>query len=155
MLSLLASLMLFAASPPVADPSGTAVVFATVGESEWCPAGNVRVDLRTGDYAFTATAPRAVCQDATLERPVSEGRLDESRLRALRQDFQRAVGDGLNVCRNGRAPHDIIISNGGLHVLVVTDGRRTDAAPTDLSCWTEAAVSLHDRLYDTFARPTR
>jgi hypothetical protein len=155
MLSLLASLMVFAASPPVADRPGTAVVFATVGESEWCPAGNVRVDLRTGDYAFTATAPRTVCQDETLERRVSEGRLYGAQLRVLRQDFQRTVSDGLNLCRNGRAPEETIFSNGGLHVLVVTDGRRTDAAPTDLSCWTPAAWSLHDRLAETFPRPTR
>lgn len=156
MISLFASLMLFAASPPVGDTRGTAMVFATVGESEWCPAGNVRVDLRTGDYAFTATAPRAVCQDENLERPVSEGRLTGARLRALRQGFQGAVTDGLDFCRNGRRPEEeIVFSNGGLHVLVVTDGRHTDAAPSNLSCWTPAARSLHDRLYQTFARPTR
>ncbi|MGZ9100424.1 MAG: hypothetical protein ACXW3O_12035 [Brevundimonas sp.] len=138
------------APPTVVDHRRTAVVLGTVGQSEWCPAGNVRVDLETGEYALTARAPRAVCQDLDLERPIVEGRLDGSRLRALQQAFQRTITDGLNDCRGGRHPDEIIISNGGLRVLVVTHGRATDAAPTDLSCWTEAARALHDLLDETF-----
>lgn len=139
-----------AASPRVTEHPPTAVIFGTVGQSEWCPAGNVRVDLRTGIYALTARAPRDVCQDLDLERPVVEGRLDATRLRALKQAFQRTITDGLNDCRGGRRPDDMIFSNGGLHILLVTDGRATDAAPSDLSCWTEAAWAMHNLLAETF-----
>ncbi len=155
MVSLIAALMLFAAPPPVADPGGTAVVFGTVSQSEWCPAGNVRVDLRTGDYAFTARAPREVCNDENLERPVSEGRLGGPKLRALRQAFERAFREGLDRCRDGRELDEVVISNGGPHILVLTDGRSTGAAPTDLSCWTDAAWALHHQLDDTFPSPRR
>lgn len=139
-----------AAPPMVIDHRRTAVILGTVGQSEWCPAGSVRLDLATGEYALTARAPRAVCQDLDLERPIVEGRLDASRLHALRQAFQRATTDGLNDCRGGRRPDEIIISNGGPHVLVVTHGRANDAAPTELSCWTEAAWALHHLLDETF-----
>lgn len=139
-----------AASPGVSEHPATAVIFGTVGQSEWCPAGSVRVDLRTGGYALTARAPREVCQNPDLERPVVEGTLDPTRLRALRQAFQRTTRDGLDACRGGRRPDDMIISNGGLHILLVTDGRATDAAPSDLSCWTEAAWAMHNLLAVTF-----
>jgi hypothetical protein len=139
-----------AASPGVREHPATAVVFGTVGQSEWCPAGSVRVDLRTGGYALTAKAPREVCQDPDLERPVVEGTLDAARLRALQRAFQRTISDGLDACRGGRRPDDIIVSNGGLHILLVTDGRATDAAPGDLSCWTEAAWAMHNLLAATF-----
>lgn len=139
-----------AASPRVSEHPATAVIFGTVGQSEWCPAGSVRVDLRTGRYALTARAPREVCQDLDLERPVVEGTLDATRRRALQQAFQRTILDGLDDCRGGRRPDDMIISNGGLHILLVTDGGATDAAPSDLSCWTEAAWAMHNLLAATF-----
>lgn len=133
---------------PVSNDVRTAVIFGTVGQSEWCPAGNVRVDLETGRYALTHRAPRTVCRDANLERPISEGRLDGAQLRALEQAFQRAVRHGLNDCRAGTRPEDIIVSNGGVPVLVVTDGRGTTSAPTELNCWSDAGRELH-RLLDT------
>lgn len=139
------------ATPPKApDNRQTAVVLGTVGQSEWCPAGNVRVDLETGKYALTARAPRIVCQDRDLERATVEGRLDASRLLALQQAFQKAITGGLNKCRGGQRSDEVIISNGGLRVLVVTNGRATDAAPTEISCWTDAAWALHNLLDQTF-----
>lgn len=128
----------------------TAFVFGTVGQSEWCPAGNVKVDLATGEYAFTARASRSVCQNLGLERPVVEGRLAAAQISALNQSFERVGEQGLNACQGGRRPTDVIISNGGLHVLVVTNGQATDSAPSDLSCWTEAAWELHGLLDATF-----
>ena len=139
---------------PASNDVGTAVVFGTVGHSEWCHAGNVRVDLETGRYALTHRAPRAVCQDAGLERPISEGRLDVAQLRALEQAFQRAVRHGLNDCRAGARPDDVIVSNGGVPVLVVTDGRGTASAPTELNCWSDAGRALH-RLLDATFPPSR
>lgn len=139
------------ASPqPVSNDVRTAVIFGTVGQSEWCPAGNVRVDLETGQYALTRRAPRAVCWDASLERPISEGRLDGAQLHALEQAFQRAVSHGLNDCRAGTRPDDIIVSNGGVPVLVVTDGRGTTSAPTEFNCWSDAGRNLHSLLDTTF-----
>lgn len=137
----------------VVDQRRTAVVVGTVNQSEWCPAGNVRVDLETGDYAYTAGAPRAVCQDLDLERPIVKGQLNASQVRVLDQAFQRAITDGLNACRAGQRPKDFIFSNGGLAVLVVNNGRAMDAAPSDLSCWTEAAWALHNLLQATFPEP--
>lgn len=142
-----------AAQPSAVDQTRTTTILGTVGQSEWCPAGNVRVDLETGKYAFTARASRAVCQDLGLERPVVEGRLAPARLRALEQAFQRAIADGLNDCRGGRRPDDVIVSNGGVFVLVVANGRIMDTAPTELSCWTEAAWALHNLLDATFPSP--
>lgn len=143
-----------AAPPTVVGQGRTAVILGTVGQSEWCPAGAARVDLETGEYAFTPRAPRAVCQAPDLERPTVEGRLDASRLRALQQAFQRTITEGPNACRGGRRPPDeVIISNGGPHVLVVTTGQAMDAAPTELSCWTAAPWALHDLLDETFPSP--
>ena len=143
-------------SPPlINEHAQTAVIFGTVDQSEWCPAGNVRIDLETGQYALTKGASRDVCQNDDLERPVAVGRLGTDRVRTLKRAFQRTTMDGLDGCRGGSQlrTDDIIVSNGGLHVLVVTDGRHTDAAPTDLSCWSAAAWILHDLLDDTFRTP--
>lgn len=116
----------------------TAVIFGTVGHSEWCPAGNVRVDLVTGRYELTPRAPRAVCLDTDLERRSFEGRLEGSRLRALQQASEHALADGFDKCRAGMRSDEIVVSNGGVPVLVVTDGRGTASAPSDLNCWTDA-----------------
>jgi len=131
----------------------TAWIVATVGHSEWCPAGNVRLDLRTGLFAFTPRASRPVCEDKTLERPSTNGRLNVRALSAIRAAYLRAVAEGLKsaACRNGARPDTLVFSNGGTPVLIVTNGYATRSAPDDLSCWSDAANALHNRLDRTFS----
>ena len=143
-----------AAPPPNSlDLGRTAWIVATVGHSEWCPAGNVRLDLISGRYAFTPRAARRVCNDSGLERPVNLGRLDTQRLAAVRAAYLRVWGEGLesSACQEGRRPESIIISNGGTPILVLATGGMTVSAPDDLSCWTEAAWALQDELDEAFS----
>jgi hypothetical protein len=162
MLSLIAAF--WAATQPAPPPppnvgalGRSAWVFATVEHSEWCPAGNVRLDLRTGNYAFTAGAPRRICQQAGLERPVATGRLEAHRLAALRAAAARVLTEGFvdPACRDGGRPHTIVVDNGGTPVLLLTNGAGTAAAPDNLSCWSEAANALHASLEETFSPPHR
>jgi hypothetical protein len=158
---LLIAATLLAASQPASELNGqplgqTAQIFSTVGHSEFCPAGNVRLDLRTGQYAFTARAPRRVCNNMRLERPSTTGTLDAQRLAALRAAFQRVLNEGISsvACREGRRPRDIImITNGGIPILVLTTGSETMSASTDLICWSDAANSLHAALEEAFPSP--
>lgn len=155
MLLVLAAFLLAGGPAPSSNPvdlGGTAWIVSTIGHSEFCPAGNVRIDLRTGQYTFTTTAPRKVCNDTGLERPVSAGKLNGERLAAARAGYARAVAEGLihQACREGRQPETLIVSNGGTPVLVLTTGRQTGSAPDDLSCWSQAASALHQVLDDLF-----
>ena len=131
----------------------TAWVFSTVGQSEWCPAGNVMLDLRTGQYALTQRASRAVCNDPQLDRPVTRGTLTGGQLRLARAAYLRALSEGLEnpVCRAGARPDYIVVDNGGTKVLVVTTGSLTLAAPDDLTCWSEAASALKELLDREFS----
>ena len=153
MLALLAALAALAADPASARrPASigrTAWIVATVGHSEFCPAGNLRLDLATGRYAFTPRAALRVCGHADLERPIEEGRLGRKRLTAARAAFARVLAEGLEkpACREGFGPDsDIIVNNGGTPLLVVTNGAGTGVAPEDLTCWSDAASALHDAL---------
>ncbi len=155
MLRLLAALTLTgqpAAPPDNFGPGRTATVFSTVGQSEWCPAGNVWLDLSTGEYIFTARASRLICSKPDLERPSRKGRLDPARLAALRSAYRRAQAEGLDDCRDGRRGR-IVFSNGGPQILVLTSGARSTAAPDELGCWTEAAEVLHRTLSSSFPSP--
>lgn len=155
MLPLFAALVLIGQPSAPSDnfkPRRTATVFSTVGQSEWCPAGNVWLDLSTGEYTFTARAPRRTCHDPLLERPTRKGRLHPARLTALRSNHQRAQAEGLDACQDGREGR-IIVSNGGKQILVLTSGVGATAAPDKLGCWTEAALSFHRALGDTFPSP--
>src|SRR3954470_18410825 len=92
------AILLSAAQPLPAPPLGlgrTAWLFATIGHSEWCPPGNVRLDLVTGLYAVTGRAAQQVCHRRGLERPVVTARLGGARLDALRAAYRRAVAEGL------------------------------------------------------------
>jgi hypothetical protein len=156
MLSILAA-FLAAGQPAQASEtfSGgrTAWVFSTVEQSEWCPAGNVRLDLQTGQFAYTARAPRQICNEAGLERPVIAGSLDTERLAPIRAAYSRALSDGLvsQACREGVQPNAVVVSNGGPRILVVATGAATRSArPDDLTCWSDAAHALHDILDETF-----
>lgn len=157
MLSALAVLLVVSqpAQPPKAGvPGRPAWVLATVGQSEWCPAGNVRLDLRTGRYALTVKAPRLDCGKASLERPVKMGSLDSGRLEAIRKASSRAAVAGLEApaCRNGGRPETIVVSNGGTQILVLATGAAIASAPDELGCWSNAATALHRLLDETFAR---
>src|SRR4051794_6834026 len=108
-----------APSPSVPTLGRTAWVFSTVGHSEWCPAGNVILDLRTGRYTLTPRASRRVCNDATFERPVEKGRLGLDQLAAVRSAYLRGQTEGLTVCRYGEQPKTVVISNGGVPILIL------------------------------------
>lgn len=153
MLLLLATLGLFGqtAAPEVESvsaPVGT--IFSTVGHSEWCPAGEVKVDLSTGKYEFTPRAKRRVCNKRKVKRPVAKGSLEASRLEAIRTVFQRARSEGLDACAGGLNPQGIVVSNGGKRRLVLTTDAGTSTAPDEFSCWSDAANALHTVLEDTF-----
>ena len=135
----------------------TAWIFSTIDQSEFCPAGNVRLDLRTGRYAVTAGAPRRICNTRNLERPVRTGRLGADRLAAVRAAYRRVVAEGLTnpVCEAGGHPDEIVISNGGTPIMVVASGAWTVIPPDDLTCWSDAANALHALLDDEFGSEGR
>ena len=140
-------------APPLPAPfRGTARIFATIGHSEWCPAGNVHLDLATGGYAFTPRASRRICEAEGIERPVSSGTLRRSILAQVRAAYLGVLSEGFekDPCRDG-PDAEIIISNGGTPVVLITTGAFTLAAPQDLTCWNRAAHRLHDALDDAFA----
>lgn len=160
MLSLAAALL--AASQPAPSSATvalgrTAWVFSTVGHSEFCPPGHVRLDLTTGRYALTARAPRRVCNEARLERPVSMGRLGAGRLAAVRAAYLRILTEGFmsRACRNGERREEIVVNNGGTPILVLATGAETGSAPDDLGCWSDAASALHHVLDDAFRSAQR
>lgn len=156
MISALAAFLVAGQPAQPADPAfpgGSEWIVATIAHSEWCPAGNVRLDLRSGRYALTARASRRVCGRSGLERPVVAGRLRSRNLEAIRAAYARAVAEGLErrECRDGgKDPDHIVISNGGPQILVVATGAAQEAAPDDLSCWSEAAIELQGLLDDSF-----
>lgn len=140
------------APPPASGIGRTAWLFATVGHSEWCPAGSVRLDVRTGAYELTPRASRHVCNLAGLERPAIKGRLAGDRLAGIRTAFLRATSEGLEseICREGKKPDEIVITNAGPGILVATNGRASMAAPDDRSCWSRAARDLEQQLEEAF-----
>ena len=146
---------LLSATAPSMGIGRTAWAFSTVGQSEWCPAGNVMLDLRTGHYELTPRAPRSVCNKPALQRPIRRGTLSARQLAPLRAAYLRALREGLEkpVCQGGGLPEstEVIIDNGGLRVLVVTDGSRSISAPDALGCWTHAAMDLKDLLDRVFS----
>lgn len=146
---LLAAQAALAATP---TPTSSVAIFSTVGHSEWCPAGTAYLDLRTGRYQLMPRAERSVCHKAGLERRVKEGTLSAGKLSAVRK-AQEAIGaEGLTLkaCREGRDPEEIVISNGGRVTMVISDALRTEAAPENQSCWTDAAWKLHEALERAF-----
>lgn len=153
MLLLFAALAATTQSPPKAASLGqTAWIFTTIGLSEWCNPGHVRLDLRTGRYSLTARAPRLVCNDRGLERPIRSGTLRDETLGKLRAAYQLVLREGLEnpVCRSGGKPQDMVISNAGTPILLLATGRAVGSAPDDLSCWSKSATALHRALDDAF-----
>jgi hypothetical protein len=127
-------------------------VFATIAHSEFCPAGNVRLDLRTGRYAMTPRAAQRVCGKAGLERPLMTGRLVGKPLAAVRAAYRAILDNGFvsPYCQGGRHPDMIVISNAGTPTLVVATGAFTGTAPADLTCWSDSAHALERALDDAF-----
>jgi hypothetical protein len=151
MIALLPALLFFTqTAPPAEAPMQSARVFATIDHSEWCPAGNFELDLATGDYALTRGAARGACQDPKLVRPVQHGRLDAARLSGVRLAFGRAMAGNLDACFNGGS-EEIIVSNGGTPIMVLTNGAGTKAAPGRYGCWNADALALRRALADAFA----
>jgi hypothetical protein len=144
---LVAALLAAAPAPPI-GPGHTATIFATVQHSEFCPAGNVTLDLRTGRYALTRGAPTRICRNADLERPIVHGRLGTKALASIRLAWRRVWAEGVTdpACEDGGHPDEIVISNGGTPILALTAGAGTIAPPEDLTCWSKAASALYDKL---------
>lgn len=143
---------LASSDPDSSEDSRTRWVFSTVQHSEWCPAGNVWLDLRTGTYELTQRAPREACDDEQLERPKRRGQLKPSDFELVRSAFALAENEGLEspVCLEGGKPDYMVVSNGGPRTLVLTTGARTESAPSSLGCWSEPAMAIHDLLNHVF-----
>jgi hypothetical protein len=134
------------------DPSRSASVFATVGHSEWCPSGTVRLTLATGRYTVTAPRTWRTCRRPPFRSRVRTGVLPADALTEVRIAYHDAAGLGLDnpACRNGRPPDEVVVSNGGLPTLRLTSRGRTMSPPRDLTCWSEAARHLHGVLENAF-----
>lgn len=123
----------------------SSLIMATVGHSEWCPAGDVRLELGSGRYLLTPRAPRATCNDPGLKRPTRRGALARPDLDRLRAAALRAQTEGmLNPdCRDGGKPQELVISNGGAPRLVLSTERGLFWASENLGCWSKAGRDLH------------
>jgi hypothetical protein len=144
------------ASAPEPGPSRSASIFATVGHSEWCPPGNVRLNLATGRYTVTAPRSWRTCRRSPFRSRVRTGVLPADALTDVQIAHHDAAGLGLDnpACRNGRRPDAVVISNGGLPTLRLTSRGRTTSPPRDLTCWSEAARHLHSVLDNAFGPRT-
>jgi hypothetical protein len=152
---LLAALLSAGHAPPTSDafaPGRTAWVFATIGHSEWCPPGDVRLDLTTGRYTLTPRSARRACNQTGRDRPAVAGRLGPAGLGAIRSAYRRVLEEGMlrPSCRNGMRPDRIVVMNGGTPILVMATGAAARSAPDDASCWSDAADSLERALDDAF-----
>lgn len=129
------------------------VIVSTIGHSEWCPPGDMRLDLETGRYLVIRRAPRKTCNESNPEREVASGILALGQLQRVRAAALLVQTDGaLNSdCRAGGKPLDhVVISNGGTPHLLLSTDRAFTWAPDDLSCWSEAVHDLYNALGDTF-----
>ena len=95
-----------------------------------------------------ADAARAVCSDPALVRPVLRGKLEATRLSAIRDAWPPVQKGGLNICRRGESGG--VISNAGTPIMVLTSGVRTIAAPQEYGCWSKAGSALYRAIDDSF-----
>jgi hypothetical protein len=139
-------------APEFARLGRKAWVFSTIGHSEWCPPGNVKVDLSTGRYALTVRAPRSVCNDVNLERPVKLGMLSAEALDRVRAAAVQVAKEGTSTpdCHKGDGLSGIYVDNGGPPLVVLTTGGDVAWAPDDRGCWSGAVNALHSSLEGTF-----
>lgn len=140
------------ASARETGPGRPAAVFATVGHSEWCPPGTVRLNLGTGRYTVTAPRSWRTCRRPPYRSRVSTAVLPADALTDVRIAYHDAEGLGLDnpACRNGGRPGAVVIGNGGIPTLRLTSRGRTTSPPRDLTCWSEAARHLHRVLDNAF-----
>jgi hypothetical protein len=140
------------ASARDADSSRSASVFTTVGHSEWCPPGTVRLNLDTGRYTVTAPRTWRVCRRPPFRSRVRMAVLAADALAAVQAAYRNALSEGLGnpACQTGVRPRAIVVGNGGTPSLRLTSSGRTMAAPNDFVCWSEAAWRLHRLLNDMF-----
>lgn len=141
--------VLAAAGDPEPGHSGT--VFSTVGHSEWCPSGTVRLDLATGRYTVTAPPTWRECRRPPFRSRINAGVLDADELVRARDANRSAEAEGLEdpACRNGGRPDRIIVS-GRTPVLRMTNRARTLMAPAEHSCWSDAGLQFRRVLEDLF-----
>ena len=139
----------FARPGPPAPP---ATIIASVGHSEWCRTGTVRLNLATGRYLVRAPSTWLRCRRPPWPRAVSTGLLNAGDLAAVREAAHRAEADGLAdwTCGYNGQTQRVVISNGGMAVLRVTQRGRTVAPPANAGCWSEAALQLHSLLQRLF-----
>jgi hypothetical protein len=137
---------------PEPGSSRSAWVFATVGHSEWCPPGTVRLHLGTGHYTLMAPRTWRTCRRPPFRSRVRTAALAADELADVRAAYHHALSEGLDnpACRNGGRPDEVVISNGGMPRLWLTNVERTASPPRDLTCWSEAARELHRVLDNAF-----
>ncbi|HEY0011633.1 MAG TPA: hypothetical protein VGB79_02130 [Allosphingosinicella sp.] len=137
---------------PTASSPRNATVVASVANSEWTRSGEVSLDLRTGRYRLRH-APSRLTPYAAV--PFTRGRLRASELERIRAAYAAARAKGLeDDCSNG----NIVISNGGADLLVLTEDGSTMRADLSVGCFTREAMALGRLLEDEFgprARPPR
>jgi hypothetical protein len=140
------------ASAPEPGPSRSASVFATVGHSEWCPPGTVRLNLATGRYTVTAPRTWRTCRRPPYRSRVRAAVLAGGALADVRAVYHRAVSEGLEApaCRNGGRPEAVFLGNGGIPAMRLTNGGRTASPPSNPACWSGAARQLHRLLDNSF-----
>ena len=144
----LAFMAALAISPALAQRRNAAPVsiVASVGHSEWCRAGTVRLALGTGRYTVTAPPNWRACRRPPWPGLTRTSVLPAADLMTVRDAWERVEAEGLQRpnCRNGGRPETIYVSNGGARTLRVTLHRRVFLPPRDENCWSEAATQLHD-----------
>ncbi len=127
------------------EMSGT--IFALLDKNEWCPGGSVFLDLNSGSYVLHPRLERSACADNSTVAVIEKGRVSGQVLKRVRSEFADASRLGLrkNECQ-------IVISNGGPEILVLSSPVFSDITPENEGCWSAEAVILHQTLFDLFGR---
>lgn len=139
-------LSLLAGQPLIAQQhADSAALFALFDKNEWCPGGSVYLDLKTGSFMLYPRVVRRACDDPDAYGPVQQGMLAGDELRLLRSAYLQARQAGLR-----REDCELVLSNGGPELLVITGPVFAARTPDDEGCWSEEAIALHDALFKIF-----
>jgi hypothetical protein len=127
-------------------------ILASVGHSEWCPAGTLRLNLMTGRYTVTAPPRWRECIRPVWPSLVRAGVIGTGVLAGIRLAYARTRSEGLEApdCRNNGQPPRLVISNGGPRSLSLVARGMTTRPPRNEGCWSDAASRLHRLLDDRF-----